>query len=415
MRSWGGYPNVSQNVYSMPSRISRLPKIDSMLPYGLGRSYGDSCLNEGGTLLYTTRLNHLIEFDREQGLITTESGVSFADILNVIVPAGWFIPVSPGTKFVTVGGAIANDIHGKNHHIEGTFGRHVVSFELLRSDGTKQTLTPDSDLFSATIGGLGLTGLITQATFKLIKIPGPFVSVNSIPFKGLERFFELSEISKASYTVSWVDCLSKTPRGIFMAGDFTGAGDYKPQKEILTFPCYAPSFLLNSLSIQLFNEVYFQRVPTRGTTKTVSLNPFFYPLDSIHNWNKMYGKQGFLQWQCVVPKEAISEIFSILRKNRAGSFLAVLKTFGNISSPGLLSFPRPGVTLALDFPIRGLETFKVLDMLDCVVKEHNGALYPAKDARMSKEMFSLSFPRLNEFKEFIDPHFSSSFWRRVVQ
>lgn len=415
MRSWGGYPKVSQNIYSMPSRISKLPKIDSMLPYGLGRSYGDSCLNEGGTLVYTNRLNHFIDFDREAGIITVESGVSFADILNVIVPCGWFLPVTPGTKFITVGGAIANDIHGKNHHVEGTFGRHVISLELLRSDGTRQILTPGSELFSATIGGLGLTGLITQATFRLIKIPGPLVSMNSTPFKGLEHFFTLSETSKSNYTVSWVDCLSKTPRGIFMEGEFIAQGEFLPQRKVLTFPCYAPSFLLNSLSIQIFNELYFQRIPSKGTTKTVSLNPFFYPLDSINNWNKMYGREGFLQWQCVVPKEGIGEIFSVLRKNRAGSFLAVLKTFGDISSPGLLSFPRPGVTLALDFPIRGLQTFKVLDMLDSVVKEHKGALYPAKDARMSKEIFSLSFPKLEQFKKFVDPHFSSSFWRRVVQ
>jgi FAD/FMN-containing dehydrogenase len=314
-----------------------------------------------------------------------------------------------------VGGAIANDIHGKNHHIEGTFGRHVISLELLRSDGTRQILTPGSELFSATIGGLGLTGLITQATFRLIKIPGPLVSMNLTPFKGLEHFFTLSETSKSNYTVSWVDCLSKTPRGIFMEGEFIAQGEFVPQRKVLTFPCYAPSFLLNSLSIQIFNELYFQRIPSKGTTKTVSLNPFFYPLDSINNWNKMYGREGFLQWQCVVPKEGIGEIFSVLRKNRAGSFLAVLKTFGDISSPGLLSFPRPGVTLALDFPIRGLQTFKVLDMLDSVVKEHKGALYPAKDARMSKEIFSLSFPKLEQFKKFVDPHFSSSFWRRVVQ
>jgi len=415
MLSWGGYPKVSQSIVSISSRLSKLPKALSLLPYGLGRSYGDSCLNEGGTLILTDRLNHLIEFDRDKGLLTTESGVSFADLLNVVVPAGWFIPVSPGTKFVTVGGAIANDIHGKNHHVAGTFGRHVTSLELLRSDGTRTDLTPNDDLFRATVGGLGLTGLITKATFSLTKIPSPFVLVHSLPFKGLDRFFEISENSNSDYTVAWVDCLSKTPRGIFMEGDFTESSqrEYKPQKEIITFPFYAPGFLLNSLSIQLFNEIYFQRVPTKGTKKTVSLNPFFYPLDSIHNWNKMYGKAGFLQWQCVVPKEGIGEIFSILRKNRAGSFLAVLKTFGDAQSPGLLSFPRAGVTLALDFPIRGLETFKVLDLLDSVVREHRGALYPAKDARMSKEMFTLSFPKLTEFKKFIDPHFSSSFWRRV--
>lgn len=415
MLSWGGYPKVNQTAISISSRLSKLPKAESLLPYGLGRSYGDSCLNEGGTLIVTDRLKHLIEFDRENGIVTAESGVSFADLLQIIVPSGWFIPVSPGTKYVTIGGAIANDIHGKNHHLAGTFGRHINSLELLRSDGSRKELTPSDKLFCATVGGLGLTGLITKATFSLTRIPSPYVLVNSLPFKGLEYFFELSEESKASYTVSWVDCLSKIPRGIFMEGDFVEYSDrkYKPQKEILNFPFYAPECLLNSLSIQIFNELYYQRIPTKGSKKTVSLNPFFYPLDSIHNWNRMYGKSGFLQWQCVVSREGIPEIFNILRKNRAGSFLAVLKTFGDISSPGLLSFPRKGVTLALDFPIRGLKTFKILDQLDLVVKEYKGALYPAKDARMSKETFALSFPKLAEFKEFIDPHFSSSFWRRV--
>lgn len=425
--SWGRYPTVTQNE-KLLLRSGDIPQVfdpsQSALPVGLGRSYGDSCLNDGGLVAITTPLNHFIEFDRERGILTAEAGVSLDEILKVIVPAGWFLPVSPGTRFVTVGGAIANDIHGKNHHRAGCFGNHVTSFEIFKSTGEKLkcSKTENSDLFRATIGGLGLTGIISQATFALTKISNQYIDEEIIPFKGLEHFFELSEESHEDwdYTVSWVDCVSRIPRGLFMRGNFnTSRGESSEPvktKPMLPFPIEAPSWLLNSLSIQIFNELYFHRIPSRGAKKITHYQPFFYPLDAIHNWNLMYGKRGFLQWQCVVPIEsnAISEIFRQISLARQGSFLAVLKTFGSIASEGLLSFPRPGVTLALDFGIKGEKTFKLLEQLDAIVRLSGGAIYPAKDARMSSEMFKLSFPKLDEFKKFKDPGLSSSFWRRVT-
>lgn len=426
--SWGRYPKIKQSSKTV-LRVGDIPKVfnesNSVLPVGLGRSYGDSCLNESGLVAITTPLNHFIEFDKVNGILTTEAGVSLDEILRVIVPAGWFLPVTPGTRFITVGGAIANDIHGKNHHRAGCFGNHVTSIELFKSTGEKLTCskTENYDLFKATIGGLGLTGFISKATFNLTKISNQFIDEEIIPFKGLERFFELSEESHEDwdYTVSWVDCVSQVPRGLFMRGNFnTSIGEKSdPVSDSLKlpFPIEAPSWVLNSLSIQIFNELYFQRIPSEGIKKTVNYQPFFYPLDAIHNWNLMYGKPGFLQWQCVVPIEsnAIAEIFRQISLAKQGSFLAVLKTFGSIPSEGLLSFPRPGVTLALDFGIKGEKTFKLLNQLDTIVKASGGAIYPAKDARMSEEMFKLSFPKLEEFKKFKDPGITSSFWRRVIK
>lgn len=429
--SWGRYPRVSQKVMEIQWRSEPLPDQNdeySFLPYGMGRSYGDVCLNNGGTILSTTAMARLISFDQENGLIRCDAGICLNDLLEFIVPRGWFVQVTPGTKYVTIGGMIANDVHGKNHHRVGTFGCHINCFELLRSDGSRLVCSPDqnSDLFSATIGGLGLTGLITWAEIRLKKIHGPYIDTESIRFNNLAEFFDLSEDSDNAweYTVAWIDSLAKgngLGRGLFMRGNHSampGPETSSKIKQKLTIPLDAPSNLLNKYSIKLFNTVYYKKQFTKTVHKPQHYDKYFYPLDGIGQWNRLYGKRGLLQYQCVVPTtngyDVVSQILHECGKKSQGSFLSVLKVFGKIPSPGLLSFPREGVTLALDFPNRGIETFLLLDTLDKIVTEAGGAVYPAKDARMASACFKSYYPNWNEFEKYIDPHFSSSFWRRVT-
>jgi FAD/FMN-containing dehydrogenase len=432
-QSWGRYPQVNHTTIRSILWQNEIPDLAAfkqpILPVGYGRSYGDSCLNEGGVLLDATPLRRFLDFDEKQGLLRCEAGVMLADILDVIVPRGWFLPVSPGTKFVSVGGAIANDIHGKNHHKAGTFGCHVTRFELLRSNGERLICAPDenADLFRATIGGLGLTGLITWAEFRLRAIPGPFIAREQIRFSSIDEFFDISASSDRDYeyTVAWVDCLASGKhlgRGLFMRGNHDRlrplpGKPIKPRAQ-LNVPFDLPPFVLNTLTIKAFNSLLYHAQWRKRSGKVVHYDPFFYPLDSIQNWNRMYGRQGFLQYQCVVPyhdnHHAIKEILQQIGQSGEGSFLAVLKTFGNIQSPGMLSFPRPGVTLALDFAFRGESTLRLLERLDRIVRDVCGAVYPAKDARMSAESFQAYFPRWRDFARYIDPRFSSSFWRRVT-
>jgi FAD/FMN-containing dehydrogenase len=426
--SWGRYPRVKQEAFRITSPDDNLPVPSdsrSLLPFGLGRSYGDSCLNDQNCIVDTAYLSNFVSFDPESGILRAEAGVSLATILDVIVPKGWFLPVSPGTKFVTLGGAIANDIHGKNHHCAGTFGRHVRAFGLLRSDGSRLICSPQEnvDLYNATIGGLGLTGLIVWAEIQLQKIPGPFLHTATIKFRNLDEFFDVSgeNDSKFEFNVSWVDCTSQGQnlgRGLFMAGNFTEQRRSLPAAPPkLPFPCNAPGWLLNPLSMKAFNFAYYNKQRTNRVDALTHYHPFFYPLDAILNWNRLYGKRGFFQYQLVVPFEQdrsiIKDIFKIITASGRASFLAVLKTFGPLSSPGMLSFPRAGVTLALDFANDGTPTLALMEKLDQVVFSSGGALYPAKDARMSREMFRAAYPRVDEFAKFIDPRFSSSFWRRV--
>lgn len=428
--SWGLFPKVRDQKYlDIGNRYSSLPSSPSLLlPRGLGRSYGDSCLNDNQTLIGSSKLNHFISFDEVSGILRCEAGTSFDQVLQLTVPRGWFLPVTPGTKFVTVGGAIANDVHGKNHHYAGNFGHHVLQFELLRSTGERISCSKEenSDLFFATIGGLGLTGFITWAEFKLKKISSAWIKQEQIKFESLNEFFSLASASEKDFefTVAWVDCVSGSDvRGIFIRGNYaeTQAHDnfrVHPTHSFKTVPCFFPQWALNKLSIKAFNELYHRKNLSKQKTNIVHYDPFFYPLDSIHQWNKIYGKRGFLQYQFVVPysprtEHAVADIFKILKQSQMGSFLAVLKTFGSIKSDGLLSFPQEGVTLALDFPNYGEELFKVLEQCDAIVKDCHGSIYPAKDARMSSENFKSFFPHMNEFEKYIDPKFSSSFWRRV--
>lgn len=431
-RSWGGRPDRSRGVHRIRWTSDVLPPVPhdaSLLPQGLARSYGDSCLNDGGLLLETRSLDRFLDLDAERGLVRAEAGVSLAEVLDLVVPLGWFLPVTPGTKHVTLGGAIANDVHGKDHHVSGTFGRHVTRFELLRSDGSRRICSPaqHADLFAATIGGLGLTGLITWAEFQLVRIPSSFVAMETVRFDGLDGFFALSTESNAThpYAVAWVDTFARGDalgRGLFMRGAFTDAPRGEPsaraKRTRLSVPIVLPDAALHPFAVATFNHAYFHKQLAPSLRRVVPYEPFFYPLDSIAHWNRLYGRRGFYQYQCVVPFEeghaAMRAILRACADAREASFLSVLKTFGDLPSPGLLSFPMPGVTLALDFPDRGARTLALLDRLDALVREAGGRVYPAKDARMSPETFRASYPTWERFVKHVDPAFSSSFWRRVT-
>jgi len=424
---WGRYPRRAQRARTL--RWADDITIDSgpALPFGNGRSYGDSCLNSQGELLDTRGLDRFIHFDSQRGRLRCEAGVLLAEILRLVVPRGWFLPVTPGTQFVTVGGAIANDVHGKNHHRAGTFARHVQCLELVRSDGSRRrcSATENPTWFAATVGGLGLTGVIAWAELQLQPVANPWISQEVIRFHDLGDFFALSGASHRDYryTVAWVDCLARGDqlgRGLFIRGNHAPALAARQPSAPglgLDVPIAPPLSLINHLSLQLFNTTYFYARPTRQRS-IQHYQPFFYPLDKILRWNRIYGPRGFLQYQCVVPADdghaAISEILRRISADGHGSFLAVLKEFGDIPSPGLLSFPRPGVTLALDFPFRGQATLDLLTALDERVEAAGGAVYPAKDARMSARHFQRFFPRWEHFGQFLDPRLGSDFWRRVT-
>lgn len=429
-QSWGRYPQANQLIIPVTDRHAALPVAEgSMLPHGNGRSYGDSCLNDGGALLHTRHLDRFMAFDPLSGILECEAGVLLSEILDLVVPQGWFLPVTPGTKFVTVGGAIGNDVHGKNHHKAGTFGRHVLEFELLRSDGSRRLCSPreNPEWFAATVGGLGLTGLISRAKIQLRRVASPWMSCEICRFDDLPGFFRLSRASDRDYeyTVAWIDCASQgnaLGRGIFTRANHAPAHpDFRPDAPArrLSVPLTPPISLINPLSLSAFNSLYYHRQREGVRHVTTHYEPHFYPLDGVAEWNRIYGPRGFLQYQCVVPLAAAPDCVELLvktiAKSRQGSFLAVLKQFGDIASPGMLSFPRPGATLALDFPHRGASTLSLLDRLDEIVASAGGAVYPAKDARMPARFFKQYFPAWETFSHYIDPKFSSSFWRRVTE
>lgn len=429
--SWGRYPvGQARKIIPISWATDALPPDRPLLAYGLGRSYGDSCLNTAGTLLDVSALAHIRLFNKERGILRAEAGMSLAEILKLIVPYGWFLPVSPGTKFVTLGGAVANDIHGKNHHTEGTFGRHVRCFELLRSTGERQmcSATQAPELYAATIGGLGLTGLITWVEIQLKKIETPWIRMQSTRFHSIEEFFSLSEAAKdVPYTAAWLDTTARGAafgRGVFMQGDHATRAEAGERVSSSTpgmkigIPFDAPPWLLNRLTIRAFNTVYYHAPMHKATPHIVPYDPFFYPLDVVGGWNRLYGKRGFLQYQCMIPHvsapDGICRLLETGLNNGLASFLSVLKIFGALPSPGLLSFPRPGATLAMDVPYEGGKTLEALTRLDEIVRALDGRLYPAKDARMSAQDFQYMYPQWKAFSSYIDPAFSSSFWRRVT-
>lgn len=428
--SWNRLPQVShQRLIEWPDRDAALPgSAAPLLAWGNGRSYGDVCLNGGGTLLLTRGMDRLIAFDRTTGVLECEAGVMLGDLLRWCLPQGWMLPVVPGTQLITVGGAIANDIHGKNHHVAGNFGNHVLAMELLRSTGERMWLGPDQepDLFAATIGGLGLTGLITRARIQMVRISNEFMLTESTPFANLDEFWELNDRlgPRWPYTVSWIDVIARgrrLGRGVFLAGRHAPpqpAGTRLPvwRDHSRSIPVDMPSWMLNRYSVRMFNAVYY-RAASRPGRRLQHYQPYFFPLDGVRNWNRIYGRRGFYQYQCVLPpanaREGIRTLLKRIAASGQGSFLAVLKTFGEQPAAGMLSFPRPGVTLALDFANHGNHTQRLFSDLDDVVAAAGGALYPGKDARMSVTMFRRGFPLWERFAGFVDPAFSSTFWRRM--
>lgn len=442
--SWGGTFNAKHDVRhpAWANELNFANPDKKLLTYGNGRSYGDSCLNDGGILIDVRNMDHFIHFDAKSGMLTCEAGVLFEQILTLTVPQGWFLPVTPGTRYITVGGALANDVHGKNHHVCGTFGHHVSRFELIRSNGEKMLCTPQQniDMFNATIGGLGLTGTILWVEFALKKISTPFINAESIRFDSLDHFFDLSNESNKNYeyTVAWIDSFAKKNRlgrGIFVRGNHATTAMVHNLTRYVTkniakngigkrsvpiaIPIETPFSFVNPMSSKIFSKLYYGKHSCHPKKYYSHYVPFFYPLDRIDNWNRLYGKKGFFQYQCVVPakssKDAISEILQRIAGSAAGSFLTVLKMFGTIPSPGLLSFPREGVTLAVDFTNKGQKTLDLLENLDAITKAYSGAVYPAKDARMSSKNFKHYFPKWQEFNNFVDNNYSSGFWRRVME
>jgi FAD/FMN-containing dehydrogenase len=395
-----------------------------VLAYGNGRSYGDVCLNSDGRLLDVRRLDKVLGFDYEAGIINCEAGMLLSSILELVIPHGWFVHVTPGTKFVTIGGAIANDVHGKSHHSSGSFGCHVRSFELVTSDGVTRRCSRDEnrDLFFATVGGMGLTGLIISAEIQLKSVTGQSILEETIPFYSVREFYALSADaeSRFEYTVAWIDCGSKGDklgRGLLMCGDHSDE-IVASSGPALTVPLAPPISLVRPITVRSFNEIFFRAGRRHTHPRAVSYEKFFYPLDHIHNWNRIYGRRGFLQFQSVVPMDVAEEFtetaLDLIGRSKLGSFLSVLKVFGERQSGGMMSFPRKGSTLALDFPNTGPRVFELLDTLADLVVEAKGALYPAKDACMKPRHFEAIFPQWEEFRNFIDPGFSSDFIRRVT-
>lgn len=424
--SWGRLDATPHEVHFLSDRKSVPATLASRHPglaHGNGRSYGDVCLNPGGLLWKTTGLDRFIHFDDSTGLLRCEAGILLRDIQRMSVPRGWILPVTPGTQLVTVGGAIANDVHGKNHHVLGSFGDHIRQLTLVRTDGSVIVCGPDArpDWFSATVGGLGLTGVIVDATIQLRRVAGPWLDTENIPYTSLDEFFHLADESEAGWehTVSWIDCMSGTGKGIFMRGNPTDAGPRPvPSAHKRAMPFTPPVSLVNGLTLRPFNLAYYQLQKLKSGRGIAHYEPFFYPLDNLLEWNRMYGPRGFYQYQSVVPRqgghEAVAAMLGEIGRSGEGSFLAVLKTFGNRQPIGMLSFPQPGVTLALDFPNKGEKTLKLLARLDAIVQEAGGRLYPAKDARMPRGLFEAGYPQLAEFLKFRDPGITSGLSRRLI-
>jgi FAD/FMN-containing dehydrogenase len=413
--NWGNYPKMDSEVksFSFTSQLAELMKSTGhFIPRGNGRCYGDASL--AYTTISTLNYNRILSFDTVNGIFECQSGLTLDKILEVIVPKGWFLPVTPGTKFITVGGAVGSDVHGKNHHVDGSFSNHVIDMDVMITDGSIVTCSPkeNPDLFEATCGGMGLTGMITRIKFGLKKIETSFVKQKQIKASNLEELVALFEKYKDyTYSMAWIDCLTKGKhfgRGILIVGEHAKESELSESqkkkklavhgKMKITFPFNLPSWVLNTRTVKAFNFLYYGKNFKKEINNVVPFEPFFYPLDAILHWNRGYGKKGFVQYQFVLPlssKQGLVEILKRISDEGLGSFLAVLKVFGKQKS--MISFPEEGYTLALDFPVRdGL--FKFLDELDQIVLQYGGRLYMSKDARMKPEVLTNGYPRLEEFK-----------------
>ena len=416
--NWGNYPVLEsdEKFFSFEDQVKDLVRSsEHFIPRGNGRCYGDASLAD--ETINTLKYDKILSFDTINGIFECQSGLTLDNLLEVTVPKGWFLPVTPGTKFITVGGAVGSDIHGKNHHVDGSFSNHVLSMDILLADGRIVTCGPqnEKDLFEATCGGMGLTGLILTVKFRLKKIVTSYIKQKQIKAENLEQIIALFDQYKHyTYSVAWIDCLKKGKnfgRSILILGEHAKLEDLPeskkadplklPKKKQIPFPFNLPSWILNTFTIQAFNFLYYNKNLKKEINNVVSYEPFFYPLDAFSNWNRGYGKKGFVQYQFVLPLEAKQGLVDILTRisdKGMGSFLAVLKVFGQQDS--LISFLKEGYTLALDFPVRkGL--FEFLDELDKVVLQYGGRIYMSKDARMQPGVLAAGYDRLDEFKRIV--------------
>lgn len=416
--NWGNYPVMvsDERSFTCQEQLDQLIKEDDQfIARGNGRCYGDGSL--GSKTISTLKFDKAVAFDTSAGIFECESGITLDQVLEIIVPRGWFLPVTPGTKFITIGGAVASDVHGKNHHVDGSFSNHIIDMDIVTESGKVITCSPDlyKDLFDATCGGMGLTGMITRVKFKLKKIETAFIRQKQLKARNLDEVLSLFEKHKDyTYSVAWIDCLSKGKdfgRSILILGEHANKSELSsrqsmsplalPKKKQITFPFNLPSWVLNVFTVKAFNFLYYNKNYKKEMDSVVSYEPFFYPLDVILQWNRGYGKKGFIQYQFVLPlqaKQGLVEILERISEAGLGSFLAVLKVFGKQDS--IISFPMEGYTLALDFPVReGL--FSFLDELDKIVLKYGGRLYMSKDARMKPGILEAGYPSLPEFKSIL--------------
>ena len=412
--NWGNYPQIDGKLHRVSDAAQIREALNngkSLIARGLGRCYGDSSL--APTMLSMPSYNRISAFDLNSGRITCEAGVSIRELLEIFVPRGWFPPVTPGTKFITIGGAIASDVHGKNHHVDGSFCRHVESIRIMKADGNVVSCSRnDGELFETTCGGMGLTGVILDATFRLKPIETAYIREETVVARNLDEIMNLFESSTDwTYSVAWIDCLAKGAslgRSVMMRGEHAVKEDLKDElrhrplslKRGLKFkvPFNFPSCTLNNLTVAAFNHFIYRKY--KNEQFICDCNSFFYPLDSIDDWNRIYGRKGLTQYQCVLPRceshAGMEKILTRISSSGMGSFLAVLKLFGKQSD--FISFPMEGYTLALDFPI-SKKLFPLLDELDRIVLKHGGRIYLTKDARMSPATFQAGYANATEFAE----------------
>lgn len=423
LSGWGRFPRVECRVHrpSTPEALRALVGTQPLIARGNGRGYGDCAVNAAATV-DMRRFNRMLAFDGAAGVLTVEAGVLLADVIDAFLPRGWFPYVTPGTRFVTLGGMVAADVHGKNHHGEGSFGRYVEWLDLMDGQGEVRrcSRTEEPELFAWTIGGMGLTGVILRVAFRLRRVQSGWIRQTTLPARDLDTVMSMFEDhADATYSVAWIDCLhggsggsgSGLGRSALMLGEHAAPGDLDaarradpfaiPRGRTLRVPFDAPQFALNPLSVRGFNALYYRRAVTGQGESLVGWASYFYPLDALADWNRIYGRRGFAQFQCVIPTvSARAGLTALLREIGAsgqGSFLAVLKRMG--AEEGPVSFPREGYTLALDFPVKP-RTLALMERLDAITLDHGGRFYLAKDARMSAATLARSDPRHADFREF---------------
>ncbi|MBW3098231.1 FAD-binding oxidoreductase [Pseudohoeflea coraliihabitans] len=425
--SWGRIRR-QQRAHCEPAALTAADAPPAgLLAFGNGRSYGDSCHNDAGRLMPMQPGAVIHHFDADTGILEADAGVTLAAILAEVMPKGWFLAVTPGTAQATLGGAIANDVHGKNHHRRGSFGHSVLAFDLMRSDQGRVSCSPSDNgaLFKASIGGMGLTGVIGRVRLQLMRVPSANIRQRAWRFFSLDGYFDAIDAVDAEheYSVAWIDQLATggaAGRGVLMAGDHDAEGGAAaaPLPPRFSVPVQPPVNLLNRLTLRAFNALYFGRAPKARTVTQIGWRSYFHPLDAIGNWNRLYGPRGLYQHQSVFPAETARqttlELMACARAHGHASFLTVLKRFGERPQPGLLSFARPGFTLTLDFANRGGKTVAMLDALDGIVVAAGGAVNPYKDQRMSPDVFAASFPEWGALEAMRDPKLMSDFWRRTA-